>query len=225
MELAVHQAQKAADRPQRLLEVVADDVGELLQVVVGAGQFLGGLAELCLGPFPLGDVADDGGEDRFAGNHGAGNGRLDGELLAVGAARQAPQRPHATGRDTRFAEVVDVLPMMFAKPSGMNRSRGCPRASATGHWNIWAAAALKRTTRWSPSTLIMASIADSTMPSSRSRLSCSVPSTSSRAATLASSAGPPAPAGKDARIPRAVPGRTMRKPLLARIQAARPAPQ
>ena len=98
VELSFQQAQEAADRAQRLLEIVADDVGELLQVVVGAGQFLGGLAKLSFGPLPLGDVADDGGEDRFAGNQGAGNGRLDRELLAVGAqAGKLAQRPHACG--------------------------------------------------------------------------------------------------------------------------------
>ena len=45
--------------PQRFLQVVRGDVGELLQVDVGAGQFVGGFPQFGLGTLPLGDVVDE----------------------------------------------------------------------------------------------------------------------------------------------------------------------
>ena len=49
----------------------------------------------------------------------------------------------------------------------MKRSSGAPIASAALHWNIFSAAALKRTIRWSRSTVMIPSIADRTIASSR----------------------------------------------------------
>ncbi len=51
----------------------------------------------------------------------------------------------------------------------MKWSSGWPRASPAGQPKICSAARLKARTRCSPSTAMMASIADSTMPAKRSR--------------------------------------------------------
>ncbi len=53
------QAHEAGHHPQRLPQVVGGHVGELLQVLVGAGQVFGGPLQGLLGPLALGDVADD----------------------------------------------------------------------------------------------------------------------------------------------------------------------
>ena len=49
----------AGHGPQRLLQVVRGDVGELFQVEVGAGQFVGGFPQFRLGTLALGDVVDE----------------------------------------------------------------------------------------------------------------------------------------------------------------------
>ena len=75
----------------------------------------------------------------------------------------------------------DVTPV-FPKPStcrrccsrklcGMNRSRGCPIASAAVQRNIFSAAALNSTMRCVLSTLMIASIAEPTMLAMRASLS------------------------------------------------------
>ncbi len=53
------QAHEPGHHPQRLPEVVRGHVGELLQVLVGAGQVVGGPLQGLLGPLALGDVAED----------------------------------------------------------------------------------------------------------------------------------------------------------------------
>ena len=63
------------------------------------------------------------------------------------------------------------------KRSGMKRSSVSPMASAAVQPNILSAASLKRTMRCSSSTVMIASIAEETMPVSRSLLSrsaCSI---------------------------------------------------
>src|SRR3989338_8144516 len=52
----------------------------------------------------------------------------------------------------------------------MNRVIGCPSASSTVQRNISSAAGLKSTMRWPASTVMMASMADSRIPASCSRL-------------------------------------------------------
>ena len=55
----LQQAHEPGHHPQRLLQVVRGHVGELLQVLVGAGQVLGRLPQGLLGPLAVGDVVDD----------------------------------------------------------------------------------------------------------------------------------------------------------------------
>ncbi len=47
-EAVLEELDVTADGPQRLLEVVRGDIGELLEVAVGAFEVLGGLLEGCL---------------------------------------------------------------------------------------------------------------------------------------------------------------------------------
>ena len=55
------QAHEAGHHPQRLLQVVRGHVGKLLEVLVRAGQVVGGLLQGLFGPLAVGDVVH--GED------------------------------------------------------------------------------------------------------------------------------------------------------------------
>ena len=54
--LALDQLHVAGDHPQRLLEIVRGDVGELLEFLVGARQLLGRVFQSVLGLLAVGDV-------------------------------------------------------------------------------------------------------------------------------------------------------------------------